>query len=45
MAISGPAYADSVNRAKDAGVDAFFVTCCLPARVLAKINEMLGVPQ
>ena len=43
LAISGHAFADSVRRAKDAGVDAFFVKPCMPATVLAKINEMLGL--
>jgi hypothetical protein len=31
-----------VKRAKDAGVEAFFMKPCIPATVLAKINEMLG---
>jgi len=31
-----------VKRAKDAGVDAFFIKPCLPATVLSKITEMLG---
>jgi CheY-like chemotaxis protein len=43
LAISGHAYADSVGRAKEAGVDAFFIKPCIPATVLAKINEMLGL--
>ena len=42
LAISGHAFPDSVTRAKDAGVDAFFIKPCIPAMVLAKINEMLG---
>ena len=42
VAISGHAFADAVKRAKDAGVDAFFMKPCIPAKVLAKINEMLG---
>jgi two-component system cell cycle response regulator DivK len=43
LAISGHAFADSVKRAKDAGVDAFFIKPCMPATVLAKIREMLGL--
>jgi CheY-like chemotaxis protein len=42
LAISGHAFADSVKRAKDAGVDAFFIKPCLPATVLSKITEMFG---
>jgi CheY-like chemotaxis protein len=42
LAISGHAFADSVKRAKEAGVDVFFMKPCMPATVLAKINEMLG---
>jgi DNA-binding response OmpR family regulator len=45
LAISGHAFADSVKRAKDAGVEAFFIKPCLPATVLAKINEMLRLGQ
>jgi DNA-binding response OmpR family regulator len=43
-AISVHAYVDSVNRAKDAGAHAFFVKPRLPADVLAKIREMLRLP-
>jgi CheY-like chemotaxis protein len=43
LAISGHAYADSVKRANDAGVDAFFVKPCIPSIVLAKIRDMLGL--
>ena len=42
LALSGHAVSDSVQRAYDAGVDAFLRKPCLPATVLAKINEMLG---
>jgi two-component system cell cycle response regulator DivK len=42
LAISGHAFPDSVKRAKEAGVDAFFMKPCMPATVLAKVNEMLG---
>jgi two-component system, cell cycle response regulator DivK len=45
LAISGHAFPDSMKRAKDAGADAFLVKPCLPAIVLAKINEMLGLSQ
>jgi two-component system, cell cycle response regulator DivK len=44
LAISSHAFADSVKRAKDAGVDAVFIKPCLPAAVVAKIDEMLGLP-
>nr|AIA12615.1 Response regulator receiver domain protein [uncultured bacterium] len=43
LAVSGHALADSVKQAKDSGVDAIFRKPCLPAVVLAKINEMLGL--
>jgi two-component system, cell cycle response regulator DivK len=43
LAISGHAFADSMRRAKHAGVDAFFIKPCMPATVLAKINAMLGL--
>jgi CheY-like chemotaxis protein len=42
LALSGHAVSDSVQRAYDAGVDGFLRKPCLPATVLAKINEMLG---
>ena len=42
LALSGHAYSDSMQRAQDAGVDAFFRKPCLPATVLAKIRELLG---
>ena len=42
LALSGHAFPDSMKRAKAAGADAFLVKPCLPAIVLAKINEMLG---
>ena len=41
LALTGHAYADSVERAKDAGVDAFFIKPCLPMTVFAKIQELL----
>src|SRR5262245_13584876 len=41
LALSGHAFADSVARAKEAGVDAFFIKPCTPPTVLAKIKEML----
>jgi two-component system, cell cycle response regulator DivK len=44
LAISGHAYVDAMKRAKEAGVDAFFVKPCLPPDVLAKIREMLCLP-
>ena len=37
LALSGHAFADSMARAKDAGVDAFFIKPCLPKTVVAKI--------
>jgi CheY-like chemotaxis protein len=43
LAISGHAVPESVQRAKDAGVDAFFKKPCLPPTVLEKIREMLQI--
>ena len=43
LALSGHAVSDSVQRAHEAGVDAFLRKPCLPATVLAKIRELLSV--
>jgi CheY-like chemotaxis protein len=42
LGVSGHAVPDSVQRAHQAGVDAFFAKPCLPGTVLAKIRELLG---
>ena len=43
LALSGHAFADSIGRAKEAGVDAFFIKPVMPATILAKVREMLAL--